>query len=421
MSAKSVDPADCFDPQLRLTPVDAALRRVLEHIKPLAASETVALPDALGRVTAHGIATPIDIPAHSNSAMDGFAIDADQLPASGTKSFKVAGTALAGQPWTEPCAKDEVVRVMTGAIMPDATDTVIIQEDVTVQDDTAVIQAGHKRNQNVRRAGEDLRRNQIILEAGSRINAAELGALASAGIARVEVIRKPVIGVFSTGDELRDAGDPLPKGSIYDANRYVIMGLAQRAGLSVMNFGIIPDDEDATLQALQKASRRTDAIITSGGVSTGSADFVIKALKQLGRIDLWRIAIRPGRPFAFGQIGQKPFFGMPGNPVAVMVTFFRLVQPALLKMMGQSNLFPVPILYAKAATAFRKKPNRAEVYRAVVAYDENAMPVVSSTGQQGSGLLHSMSQANCLVLLDDDAGSVQPGEMVPIQLFEGLN
>ena len=217
-----------------------------------------------------------------------------------------------------------------------------------------------------------------------------------------------------------NAGEPLVPGRIYDSNRYTIMGLLQRTGLKVMNLGIIQDKLEATLASLEEASKKANIIITSGGVSTGSADYVIKALQQLGEVQLWRIAIRPGRPFAYGRIGNALFFGLPGNPVAVMVTYFRLVEPALRKLMGEANFNPAPIVSAKAITQFRKKPNRTEVYRAILSYDSEGEPVVESTGDQGSGLLQSMSRANCFVLLNDQDESAQPGDMVKIQLFESI-
>ena len=263
--------------------------------------------------------------------------------------------------------------------------------------------------------------HQVAVESGLKLGPAELGVLASTGIGRVEVIRKPVAAVFSTGDELKNAGEPLEPGSIYDSNRYVLMGLLQNCGADVINLGVIPDNQEDTLEALSSASKKVDLIVTSGGVSTGSADFVINALQQLGSVDLWRIAIRPGRPFAFGRIGDALFFGLPGNPVAVMVTFYRLLQPALHKLMGDRNLSPAPVLKARATTRFRKKPNRSEVYRAILSRDDEGDPIVASTGQQGSGLLSSMSQANCFVLLDDDATTANPGDMVDVQPFHGLN
>ncbi len=412
---------DCFDPRAGLVPIAEAEQRVFDQINPLTGTEVVALPSALGRVLAHPATSSIDVPPHANSAMDGYAVAGNALPANGKQSFAIIGEALAGRPWHGTCLANQTVRVTTGAMMPEGTDTVVIQEDVEVKDDQAMIAAGHKPRANVRLAGEDLTRGAVTVEAGAKLGPAELGVLASTGIGRVEVLRKPVAAVFSTGDELKNAGEPLPAGSIYDSNRYVLMGLLQNSGTDVINLGVIPDDQDKTLEALSQASRQADLIVTSGGVSTGSADYVITALEQLGQIDLWRIAIRPGRPFAFGRISATYFFGLPGNPVAVMVTYFRLVQPALRKLMGERDLHPAPVVKARAITSFRKKPNRTEVYRAILSRDEQGEPVVSSTGQQGSGLLSSMSQANCFVILDDEAATANPGDMVDVLSFHGLN
>lgn len=421
MNLPPPNPNDCFDPRIGLIPVADAEKALLEQVIPITDTEVVSLPDAVGRVLADPVASTINVPPHANSAMDGYAVCGDSLPLNGVREFKVAGTALAGKPWGHQCQSDEAVQVMTGAVMPQGTDTVVIQEDVRLENGIAVVSAGHKSGQNVRQAGEDLERDEIAVEAGIQIGAAELGVLASVGVGRVKVIRKPVVAVFSTGDELKNVGEQLPPGAIYDSNRYTLIGLMQRMGLETLNLGIIPDDPILTKEALADASVKADLIITSGGVSTGSADFVIHTLEELGEISLWRIAIRPGRPFAFGKIRDKLFFGLPGNPVAVMVTFYRLVQPTLRRLMGQSNVNPVPVVRARAITRFRKKPNRSEVYRAVLSQDDDGNPVVASTGQQGSGLLSSMSKANCFVLLDDHATTANPGDMVDVQLFEGLN
>ena len=402
-------------------PIAEAEKRVLEHVVPIKTTQVVSLPEALGRVLTHPATSPINVPPHANAAMDGFALAGSALPAEGRRNFRIVGESLAGKPWSGTCETDQTVRVTTGAMMPENTDTVVIQEDVEVTGDQATIKAGYIPHANVRLAGEDLVQHQVAVESGLKLGPAELGVLASTGIGRVEVIRKPVAAVFSTGDELKNAGEPLEPGSIYDSNRYVLMGLLQNCGADVMNLGVIPDNREDTLEALSSASKKVDLIVTSGGVSTGSADFVISALQQLGSVDLWRIAIRPGRPFAFGRIGDALFFGLPGNPVAVMVTFYRLLQPALHKLMGDRNLSPAPILKARATTRFRKKPNRSEVYRAILSRDDEGDPIVAITGQQGSGLLSSMSQANCFVLLDDDAATANPGDMVDVQPFHGLN
>ncbi len=415
------NPNDCFDPRIGLVPIAQAEQRVLDQVQPLTDTETVSLTEALGRVLAFEVQSPIDVPPHPNSAMDGFAVSGKALPTAGTRVFDIVGESLAGKPWHGKCQAHQTVRVTTGAMMPGGTDSVIIQEQVQVVGNDATIGPGHKPCSNVRLAGEDLARNAIAVEAGLRLGPAELGVLASTGVSQVEVVKKPVAAVFSTGDELMNAGESLTPGAIYDSNRYVLLGLLQNSGVEVLNLGVIADDQEQTLSALSKASRKANLIVTSGGVSTGSADFVIKALEQLGQVDLWRIAIRPGRPFAFGRINDALFFGLPGNPVAVMVTYYRLLQPALRKLMGERNLYPAPVVKARATTSFRKKPNRTEVYRAILSRDANGEPVVSSTGLQGSGLLSSMSAANCFVLLDDNATTVNPGDSVDVQPFYGLN
>ncbi len=413
-------PADCFDPRSGLVPIADAERIILDSVAASSRTEVVQLSDCLNRVLARPAHAAIDVPPHANAAMDGFALAGKSLPSQGVRHFKIAGTAYAGKPWTSPCPEGQTVRVMTGAVMPDGTDTVVIQEDVAVSDGTAVIGSGRQPHQNVRHAGEDLRFGSVALDAGTRLGPADLGVLASLGAGRVEVFRQPVAAVFSTGDELRTAGEPLDKGQIYDSNRYVLLALLQQSGIKTLDLGVIPDNPEQTRLALEQASKSADVIISSGGVSTGSADYVINTLRELGDLNLWRIAIRPGRPLAFGRIGDAIFFGLPGNPVAVMVTFYRLVQPSLRKLRGEAELDPPPTMQARAATRFRKKPNRAEVYRAILTEDEDGNATVASTGQQGSGLLSSMSRANCFVLLDDEEQTAEPGDMVKVQLFEGI-
>ncbi len=421
MNQSIINPNDCFDPRVGLVPIAKAEQLVLEQVSALKDTEVISLTEALGRVLARAVRSPINIPPHANAAMDGFAVLGSALSIDTSKDFEIVGEALAGKPWLGTCQSHQTVRVTTGAVMPDGTDSIVIQEDVRVTGSKAAIGTGHKPHANVRLAGEDLARDAVAVAAGLRLGPAELGVLASTGVGRVEVVKRPVAAVFSTGDELVNAGETLKPGAIYDSNRYVLMGLAQNCGADVLNLGVIPDDQDKTLEALARASTEADLIVTSGGVSTGSADFVIKALEQLGQVDLWRIAIRPGRPFAFGRIGNALFFGLPGNPVAVMVTFYRLLQPALRKLMGESNLNPAPIVKAMATTLFRKKPHRAEVYRAILSRDSEGNPIVASTGMQGSGLLSSMSAANCFVLLDDDDTTANPGDLVDVQPFFGLN
>lgn len=413
-------PADCFDPRIGLVPVSQAKQRILDSIQTVPDTDKVALVEGLNRVLANSLICHHNVPPHANSAMDGYAIAADSLPVEGTRTFRVAGTAYAGKPFTHPCKPDEVVQVMTGAVMPKNTDTVVIQEDVKVSTGSVTISAGHKINQNVRQAGEDIPAKSVAIETGTRIGPAELGVIASTGSSHVNVYRRPVAAVFSTGDELVNSGQELPPGGIYDSNRFTLTGLLQNTGLQVLDYGIIRDRPDETIASLEMACQNSDVVVTSGGVSTGEADYVIEALQELGEVQLWRIAIRPGRPFAYGKIGNALFFGLPGNPVAVIVTYYALVLPSLRKLMGETNLNPSTSVKAKAITRFRKKPNRAEVYRAILSHDENGFPVVASTGDQGSGLLRSLSEANCFVLLDDDDETAQPGDMVNVQLFNGI-
>lgn len=417
----SININDCFDPRSGLVPIAEAAKRILSEIKAIEDSEYVDINNAVGRILADTVYSSMNVPPHSNSAMDGYAVSAKAMPETGNKEFSVVGTALAGKPWMGKCQSNQVVQVMTGAVMPEGTDTVIIQEEVSIQGRTAILSAKFKPGQNVRAAGEDIEKGTVALSSGEKIGAAEMGVLASIGTEQVRVIRKPVAAIFSTGDELKVPGQSLEPGNIYDSNRYVLVGLLQQAGLEVSNLGIIPDNPERTMNSLANASKQADVIITSGGVSTGSADYVINALQELGEINLWRIALRPGRPFAFGTIGNTLFFGLPGNPVAVMVTFYQLVKPALQKLMGARELNSVPLMKAKAISRFRKKPNRTEVYRAALSHDEQGNPVVSASAAQGSGLLSSMSRANCFVLLDDDAETVLPGDLVDVQLFTGLN
>jgi len=412
--------AGCFDPGAGLLPEAEARDRIAALVAPLAGSDRVAIGDALGRVLAEDVEAGFDVPPHVNSAMDGYALAGDALPAAGDAAFRVLGTAWAGRPWGGTVAPGCAVRVMTGAAMPEGTDTVVMQERVRVEGGVARVPAGEKPGQNVRRAGEDVAAGEVALRRGSRILPAALGVLASLGRAAVRVHRRPRVAVFSTGDELRSPGDPLDPGAIYDSNRYTIAGMVARLGAEVVDLGVLRDERDAVRDALADAAGRVDVIVTSGGVSTGDADFVVSALESLGEVGFWRIAIRPGRPLAFGRIGDALFFGLPGNPVAVMVTFHQFLQPALRKLAGEREMRPEPTVRARAGTPFRKKPGRVEYYRAVLERDADGGLSVRSTGPQGSGLLRSMSLANCFVVLGEDAGSVEPGALVDVQPFHGL-
>jgi molybdopterin molybdotransferase len=304
--------------------------------------------------------------------------------------------------------------------MPAGTDAVVMQEHVELRVDAIRIGAGHRTGQNVRAAGEDLARGAVALNAGKRLTPADLGLLASIGLAEVAVHRRVRVAFFSTGDELRSIGEPLEDGAIYDSNRYTLYGMLAALGAEILDMGVVRDRRDAVRDAFRDAAAVADAIITSGGVSVGEADYVKETLEALGKVSFWQIAMKPGRPLAFGHVDGTAFFGLPGNPVAVMVTFYQFVQPALRRMTGEDPVGAPPTFEARSLTRFRKQPGRTEFQRAIVEHDANGELVVRATGGQGSGILHSMSQANCFVVLPEEGGNVEPGMRVAVQPFFGL-
>ena len=409
----------CYDDP-ELLPAAEALARIDAHVGTLAESEEVALREALGRVLAADIVSPIAVPGHTNSAMDGYAFAGSELPEEGTRAFQLLGTSWAGKPYFGDVPPGCTVRVMTGAAMPAGTDSVVMQEQVECAGDRVTVTAGHKIGQNVREAGEDLAPGARVASEGKRIYPAELGLLASLGIARVRVRRRLRVATFSTGDELRSIGEILDPGTIYDSNRYTITGMLERLGTDIIDLGVVRDERAAIRAAFVEAAERADVIISSGGASTGEADYVRETLGALGRVGFWRIAIRPGRPLAFGRVRDAVFFGLPGNPVAVMVTFYQFVQPALLRLMGQRPVEATPLVRAVCRSRLRKKAGRVEYYRAVLSREPDGTPVVHHTGKTGSGLLHTMSDANCFILLPDESGSVEPGTEVDVQPFFAL-
>ena len=420
MSAASPKPLpDCFDDP-ELLPATEALARIDSQIGAITENETVALRDALGRVLGAGVVSPLDVPGHTNSAMDGYAVAGRDLPASGSKRFRLLGTSWAGRPFAGSLAPDTTVQIMTGANMPAGADTVIMQEHVDVDRERVDITAGHRSGQHVRAAGEDIRRGATVLETGKRLMPAELGLLASLGIGEVTLRRKLRVATFSTGDELRSLGERLEPGAIYDSNRYTLFGMLTRLGVELIDLGVVRDQRAEVGAAFERAAGCADVIISSGGASAGEADYIRETLAELGRVGFWRIAIRPGRPLAFGRIRDALFFGLPGNPVAVMVTFYQFVQPALLQLMGQRPVHLTPTVQACCTSKLRKKPGRVEYYRAVLERDSAGELQVRHTGKPGSGLLHTMSDANCFILLSEEAGSVEAGTLVEVQPFFGL-
>ena len=412
---------DDYDPDaLR---VDKACEAILACLTPISGVERVATRAALGRVLAEEIIPSIDVPSHDNSAMDGYALRAADLSPDAPTPLVEAGTALAGRKFTGTLGPGQCVRVMTGAVMPPGADAVVIQEVIERIDGKILVPPGQKQGQNVRSAGEDLRTGVPVLHAGHLLRPAELGLIASLGIAEVMVKRRVRVAFFSTGDELASIGSPLPEGHVYDSNRYTLYGMLQRLGVEILDMGVIRDDPVKLEAALTSAAENADVIVTSGGVSVGEADFIKAMMAKLGEVLFWRIAMRPGRPMAFGRIsagGHSAFlFGLPGNPVAVMVTFTQFVRTALLHLAGRGDDAVVPLLRVPSAAAIRKVAGRTEFQRGIL-YQEGSEWRVKLTGQQGSGVLRSMSEANCFIVLEHERGNVAAGELVNVQLMEGL-
>ncbi|THF62360.1 molybdopterin molybdotransferase MoeA [Pseudothauera nasutitermitis] len=402
--------------------VAEARAAILRALRPVDGHECVALRAALGRVLAEDVVAPLDVPAHDNSAMDGYALRAADLAADADTALTVVGRAFAGHPFAGRVEAGQAVRIMTGAPLPQGADTVVMQEDVRPtpsQGDAVLIPPGQRAGQNVRRAGEDLPTGGIALPAGKRCGPAELGLIASLGLDEVLVYRRPRVAFFSTGDEIASLGEALGPGQVYDSNRYTLYGLLAQLGCEVDDLGVLPDQPEALQRALAGASATADVILTSGGVSTGEADFVRETLAGLGEVDFWKLAIKPGRPLAFGRIGRAWLFGLPGNPVATMVAFCQFVRDALLTLAGVSPL-PEPVLFtAHCATPIRKQPGRHEFQRGRLGW-EDGRRVVHPAAAQGSGILRSMSEADCFILLPEAQGSVAAGEAVLVQPFAGL-
>ncbi|HKH20055.1 MAG TPA: gephyrin-like molybdotransferase Glp, partial [Gammaproteobacteria bacterium] len=397
-------------------PADEAVARVRTSLAPLAGFEQVALRSALGRILAEDIRSRIDVPGHTNSAMDGFAIKSADIPTDGARELVIIGTAWAGRPFAGECHTGECVRIMTGAPIPAGADTVVILERVEVKDEQIRIRADNKPGQNARKAGEDIASGDVVLKTGQRLLPAHLGLLASLGIGEVKIHRRIRVAFFSTGDELHAIGEPLPEGGIYDSNRYTLYGMLMRLGVDAIDMGVVRDEPKALEQALMQAAGCADAIITSGGVSMGEADLVKQKLSALGKINFWKIALKPGRPLAFGRIENAWFFGLPGNPVSVMVTFYALVQPALKRLMGEHDGAPIR-LRMPCTSKLKKRQGRMEYQRGWMERDEQGQLCVRKTGPQGSGILTSMAEANCFIVLPMEQKNVEPGAEVEVMPF----
>ncbi len=413
----------CDDPFDALLPVEEARERLLATIKPITETVSVGLREAKGRVLANDVVSPIAVPSHTNSAMDGYAINSRDIPHSGHAQLTIKGTAWAGQVFEGAITDGEAVRIFTGAVVPDGADTVVIQEHVKVTDNTLTIDAEVIAGRNVRHAGEDVVSGDVVLSAGTLLEAAEIGLLASLGIAEVAVTRRIKVAFFSTGDELRSldthAGKTLPAGTIFDSNRYSMHALLAQMDVEGIDLGVVRDNEADTRAALEKAASIADVVVTSGGISAGEADFVTRVFHSMGSVAFWKLAMRPGRPLAFGQVKDAYFFGLPGNPVAVMVTYLQFVKPALKRLMGMQKTEP-QTLPAISLSKLRKSKGRVEFQRGVMSVNDAGELCVSSTGKQGAGRISSMTQANCLIVIDADVDLVEPGHSVGVQPFHGL-
>jgi len=413
---QTVSCLDDYDPDaLR---VDKAVEAIRACLSPITATETIEIRRTLGRVLAQDIVPSINVPAHDNSAMDGYALRFSDLKPGETALTEV-GTAFAGRVFGGKVGAGECVRVMTGAVMPAGTDTVVIQEVARKDANRVFIPAGQKKAQNVRYAGEDLKAGIAVLRSGKRLGPADLGLIASLGIGELTVKRRLKVAFFATGDELASIGAPLKEGEVYDSNRYTLHGMLARLGVELVDLGVVRDDPKLLESAFRRAAEGADAVITTGGVSVGEADFTRELMAKLGEVMFWKIAMRPGRPMAFGRIGNAFLFGLPGNPVAVMVTFYQLVRDALLHLAGRTDDYAIPLLKVPAAQPLRKVPGRTEYQRGVL-FREDGEWKVRTTGQQGSGVLRSMSEANCFIVLEHARGKVEAGEQVSVQLFDGL-
>jgi molybdopterin molybdotransferase len=394
--------------------VTQAKNFIQQFLEPVNEVEKLPIRDTLGRALSKEITSPCNVPNHNNSAMDGFAFKSEDA----NKCLKVIGTAFAGKPFLGEVGIGECVKIMTGAVIPTGADTVIMQERTTYSDNTLTMTEAPKKGANIRLAGEDLSLGQIVLAKGHLMRPADLGLIASLGIAEVEVYRQLKVAFFSTGDELVGVGRPLKEGQIYDSNRYTLYGMLTKLGVEVSDLGAIPDQVDLLEKTLLDASNSHDVVITSGGVSVGEADHMKALLAKHGQVLFWKINMKPGRPLAYGKVNHAHYFGLPGNPVATMVSFYQFVRDALATLMG-ANIQPTPLFRIECTDPIKKAKGRTEFVRGLLYIEGNTWKV-KPTGNQSSGVLSSMSKANCFIVLEEAVGNCDAGTHVKVQVFEGV-
>ncbi|EGR2713551.1 bifunctional molybdopterin-guanine dinucleotide biosynthesis adaptor protein MobB/molybdopterin molybdotransferase MoeA [Vibrio parahaemolyticus] len=414
--SKEKDAACCDTLSPAFLSVVQGQEKILSLVNTVSEIEACKIENAYGRVLAEDIISPVNVPQYTNSAMDGYAIRSDDVD---RDSYQVVAEVMAGHAYDQPLEVGQAVKIMTGAPTPLNGDTVVMREQASQEGDNVTFNGAHiKAGQNVRQAGEDLAIGSDVFTAGTRLASPEMGMIASLGFGEANVFRKLKVAVFSTGDEVQAPGTEQKANSIYDSNRFTIMGMLEKLGCEILDFGILEDNEQLMIEALENASAQADVVMTSGGVSVGDADYIKLALDKLGQIDFWRINMRPGRPLAFGQINNKPFFGLPGNPVAVMVSFINFVEPALRKMQGEQGWKPLKV-NAIATENLRSRQGRTEFSRGVYELDDTGRLTVRTTGKQGSGILRSMSEANCLIEISPAIDTVKAGESVTIIPLQG--
>ena len=407
---------DDYDPNAMS--VEKAKAWIANFLNPIDQKETIHIKDALNRIVAEPIIATMSVPNHDNSAMDGYAINIDLLNDHGPFKLKVTGKLLAGNALDGNI--EGAVRIMTGAIIPSGLNAVIPQEHVELYEGVITFKTKPLSNQNIRRTGEDIKRGQTVFQNGRFLEPCDLGLLASLGIDSIKVYRKIKVAFFSTGDEIISLGKSLLPGQVYDSNRYSLIGLLKRLDVDMLDFGVIPDDKKAIEDTLLKASNIADIVVTTGGVSVGEADFMKDILKKIGEILFWKISMKPGKPLAYGKIGQCHYFGLPGNPVSTMVTFYQFVREAILTLSGQTPIPKIPLIKAKLLGPIKKIPGRTEFQRGVFEQDDQGTFKVNPLKDQGSGILRSMSEANCFILLHEDLAHLEKDMWVDIQLFDSL-